>query len=158
MKGYADHVIDGFVSFVNVNKEFEKLGIQVSETTDPSFTSYKSALKVTIKGSNNESLTIGGVVFEEKHLRMTLLNDFYFEVEPRGRFLLVENDDTPGVIGNIGIGLANANVNISSFNLSRNKQGGKAMAILRVDNAMGPEDIKKIASIPQVIRAKAIRL
>ena len=158
MKGYADHVIDGFVSFVNVNKEFEKLGIQVSETTDPSFTSYKSALKVTIKGSNNESLTIGGVVFEEKHLRMTLLNDFYFEVEPRGRFLLVENDDTPGVIGNIGIGLANANVNISSFNLSRNKQGGKAMAILGVDNAMGPEDIKKIASIPHVIRAKAIRL
>ena len=66
MKGYADQVVDGFVSFVNASQEFEKLGIQTIEDSDPHFDSYRSALKVTVIGNANESLTIGGVVFEDR--------------------------------------------------------------------------------------------
>ena len=158
MKGYAKHVVDGFVSFVNASKEFEKLGIQSSETTDPGFTSYRSALKVTIQGSNGQSLTLGGVVFEDKHLRLTLVNDFYFEVEPTGNMVFIENEDRPGVIGSIGVELAKANVNISSFNLSRNKQGGKAMALLGVDSDVETSQMTKMKTIEHVTNARSIRL
>ena len=158
MKGYADQVVDGFVSFVNASQEFEKLGIQTIEDSDPHFDSYRSALKVTVIGNANESLTIGGVVFEDRHLRLTLLNDFYFEVEPRGHMVLVQNEDKPGVIGELGIELAKENVNISSFHLSRNKKGGNAMALLGVDSPISSQQLSHIEKIHHVQRVKAIRL
>ncbi len=158
MKGYAKHVVDGFVSFVNASKEFEKLGINFTETSDPGFTSYRSALKVTLKGGNGEALTLGGVVFEEMHLRLTLVNDFYFEVEPRGNMILIENEDKPGVIGNIGVELAREGVNISSFNLSRNKQGGKAMSLLGIDSDVPGALVSRMKSIAHLTNARAIRL
>ena len=158
MKGYADQVVDGFVSFVNAGQEFEKLGIEITEETDPHFESYRSALKVTVTGNANETLTIGGIVFEERHLRLTLLNDFYFEVEPRGHMVLVQNEDKPGVIGDLGLQLAKANVNISSFNLSRNKKGGGAMALLGVDSPLDNKKVVDIEEIPHVTRVKALRL
>ncbi|SMF13466.1 phosphoglycerate dehydrogenase [Pseudobacteriovorax antillogorgiicola] len=158
MKGYASQVVDGFVSFVNASNEFDKLGIQCDEDADPDFSSYRSALKVQITGTGNQSLTIGGVVFENRHLRLTLVDDFYFEVEPRGHMILVENEDKPGVIGDIGHRLAGANINISSFNLARNTQGGKAMALLGIDSSLSLPQLKDIKAIKYVTKVKAIRL
>lgn len=158
MKGYASHVVDGFVSFVNAANEFDKLGIRCHEQADPDFSSYRNAIKVHVTGPNNKSLTIGGVVFDGRHLRLTLINDFFFEVEPRGHIVLLENDDKPGVVGDIGVSLAKGNINISSFNLSRNKQGGKAMALLGVDSPLEHHELKGIQSINHVTKVRAMRL
>lgn len=158
MKGYASHVVDDYVSFVNISKHFENLGIEISESPDPGFTSYKSALKVTVRGRNNERLCIGGVVFEDRHLRLTLLDEFYFEVEPTGYLLVVQNQDKPGVIGDIGQYLAGQNVNISSFTLSRNVQGGEAMAICSIDEKLTSQQIRELKEINNILTAKAVTL
>lgn len=158
MKGYADQVVDDYVSFVNVNKHFSRLGIDVTESKDPSFSSYKSALKVTITGKQGESLSIGGVVFEDRHLRLTLLNDFVFEVEPTGYLLLIKNIDKPGVIGDVGQFLATHNVNISSFSLSRSARGGLAMAILSVDEQLNQQQLAELKTLKNIESARAITL
>ncbi|MFW7377362.1 MAG: phosphoglycerate dehydrogenase [Oligoflexus sp.] len=158
MKGYASHVVDEYVSFVNVRRHFDRLGIDLSESTDPSFNSYRSALKVTVRGRDGDQLTIGGVVFEETYPRLTLIKDFYFELEPTGNMVLIENLDRPGVIGDIGQYLAKGEINISSFNLSRNIRGGKAMALLSIDSTLSHEQIKELSKIKNVLSAKAIIL
>lgn len=158
MKGYGDQVVNGFVSYVNAAQEFEKLGIECHEESKPNFNSYRSALKVIVKGENQQTLTIGGVVFEDRHPRLTLLNDFYFEVEPSGHMLLMENEDQPGVIGEIGGKLASSNINISSFHLSRNRRGGRAMSLLGVDSPLTSDQLKLLQSVKHVIKARSIRL
>lgn len=158
MKGYVSQVVDDYVSFVNVNKHIERMGIEISESLDPSFSSYNSALKVIIRGAQGQQLTIGGVVFEERHLRLTLFNDFHFEVEPSGYMLFIENLDRPGVIGDVGQYLAKRQINISSFNLSRNKKGGKAMAVVSVDSQPTAEDLKELSELANVESAKALLL
>ncbi len=157
-KGYAAQVVDEYVSFVNVNKHMERLGIEIVETTDPNFSSYNSALKIVIRGSQGQQITIGGVVFEDRHIRLTLLNDFQFEVEPSGSLLVIENLDRPGVIGDVGQYLAKLQVNISSFNLSRNRKGGKAMAVISVDSQVSSEQLQGIKELPNVENAKALYL
>lgn len=158
MKGFVSQVVDDYVSFVNVNKHIERMGIEVSESPDPSFSSYNSALKVIIRGAQGQQMTIGGVVFEERHLRLTLFNDFHFEVEPSGYMLFIENLDRPGVIGDVGQYLAQKQINISSFNLSRNKKGGRAMAVVSVDSPLSPEHLKALSDLPHVESAKALLL
>jgi D-3-phosphoglycerate dehydrogenase len=136
MKGYASQVVDGYVSFVNVQSHFERLGIAISETVDPAFTSYKSALKVRVTGAGGEELTVGGVVFDDRYPRISLFNEYFFEIEPTGELVLIENHDRPGVIGDVGQFLAQRGINIDSFHLSRNRKGGRAMAIVKVDSPL----------------------
>ncbi|RYZ48206.1 MAG: ACT domain-containing protein, partial [Proteobacteria bacterium] len=156
MKGYLSKVVDDYVSFVNVGRHMERLGINVTETVDPSFSSYNSALKILVCGSQGQQMTVGGVVFEDRHLRLTLINDFHFEVEPNGNMLFITNHDRPGVIGDLGQYLAKSGVNISGFNLSRNSKGGKAMAVLSIDGTLNAQNLREIKDLPNVESAKAI--
>ncbi|RZA22879.1 MAG: ACT domain-containing protein, partial [Proteobacteria bacterium] len=156
MKGYLNKVVDDYVSFVNVGRHMDRLGIKVDEKVDPGFSSYNSALKILVRGAQGQQMTVGGVVFENRHLRLTLINDFHFEVEPTGNMLLIANHDRPGVIGDVGQYLAKSNVNISGFNLSRNVKGGMAMAVVSIDQTLSPQNLKDLKSLPNVEVAKAI--
>ncbi len=158
MKGYLSKVVDDYVSFVNVGRHMERLGISVGESIDPGFSSYNSALKILVRGAQGQQMTVGGVVFENRHLRLTLINDFHFEVEPNGNMLFISNHDRPGVIGDVGLYLAKNNVNISGFNLSRNSKGGKAMAVVTIDQSLTPQNLKDLNTLPNVESAKAIRI
>jgi D-3-phosphoglycerate dehydrogenase len=158
MKGYAQHVVDGFVSFVNVNQHFEKLGIKITETDDPGFQSYRSALKVSVFGDQGAVLTVGGIVFDEIYPRVTLVNDYYFEMEPEGTLLTIENHDRPGVIGDVGQFLASKSVNIDKFELSRNRRGGMAMSMIRIDSPLADEDLKLMRGIRNLVAVRPVFL
>lgn len=156
MKGYASRVVNDFVSFVNVESHTQRLGIKVTDREEPSFDSYRSALKVRLSGADGKSLTVGGIVFDDLLPRISLINDFYFEVEPTGHLVLVENEDKPGVIGDLGHFLGFKGVNIATFELSRNRRGGKAMAVIRTDQEIATSDadeMRRIRNILNVHRA-----
>lgn len=158
MKGYASHVVDQYVSFVNTVSHFEKLGIVLTETSDPDFSSYKSAIKVVVLGDRNESLSVGGIVFDGVYPRISLINDFYFEIDPSGYLILMENNDQPGVIGDVGHFLASKNINIDNFSLSRNKRGGKAMAVIRTDSNATTAQAAEMAALKNVTSVKLLSL
>lgn len=158
MKGYAASVSDDYISFVNVTSHFEKMGIRVIESHDPDSVGYKSALRVDVVGGDNDHLSLGGVVFDDTYPRITQINAFHFELEPRGTLILIENKDRPGVIGAIGSFLALHQVNISTFTLSRDEKGGKAMALVGVDNEIQPTDINKLKSLEHIENVRLFRL
>lgn len=158
IRGYAAHASDQLISLVNAQVFMERTGIKVVEKSDPTFSSYKSALKVVVRGSQQEKLSVGGIVFDDVHPRISLINDFYFEIDPSGRLLLMENHDRPGVIGDVGHFLASQNINIDHFSLSRNRQGGKAMAVIRTDSDPSEEQVAAMAKINNVESVKLIEL
>ena len=158
MKGYASKVVDDYVSFVNVERHLTNLGITITESADPDFTSYKSALKIKATGQDGRKLTVGGVVFDDRYARFSLLNDFFFEQEPEGEIIIIENDDKPGVIGDIGLFLAQRGINIDSFTLSRNRKGGRALALVRVDSPVGDDGEAGLRRIRNIITVHTVSL
>jgi D-3-phosphoglycerate dehydrogenase len=158
MRGYAAQVVDGYVSFVNVEQHFEKMGITIAESRDPDFQSYKSALKVRVAGPEGKELVIGGIVFDDRYSRISLLNDFTFEIEPSGEIVIIENNDRPGVIGDVGNFLASRGVNIDTFVLGRNRKGGRALAMVRVDSPLPPDAVQAMKKINNVVSVHAISL
>lgn len=155
LKGFISRVVNDYVSFVNVETHAEKLGLQVSDRSDPQFDSYRSALKITLTGVDGQSLRVGGLVFDDQIPRLSLINDYYFEADPSGHMLLVENDDKPGVIGDLGHFLGFKGVNIATFELSRNRRGGRAMAVIRTDQEVSSQDqleMSRIRNIQKVHR------
>jgi D-3-phosphoglycerate dehydrogenase len=71
--------------------------------------------------------------------------------------LYVNNLDKPGFIGALGGLLADANVNIATFNLGRVSAGDDAIALVGVDQPPTEALIGKIQSLPHVKEARALR-
>jgi D-3-phosphoglycerate dehydrogenase len=158
LKGYVSRVVNDYVSFVNVEKHADKLGVKVLDKSDPQFDSYRSALKINLVGAGHQTLRVGGLVFDDQISRLSLINDYYFEAEPSGHMLLVENEDKPGVIGDLGHFLGFKNINIATFELSRNRRGGKAMAVIRVDQEVSTHDQEEMARIRNIIKVNRVYL
>ncbi len=158
LKGFLTQVSNEHVSFVNAEQLREKMGLRFEEKEDPTFHNYKSALKIVVEGGNNESFAVGGVVFDKEYMRLSLINDFYFEVEPSGTLVLVENEDKPGVVGDLGQFLAMNGINIDSFELSRNRKGGKAMAVIKIDSDLDNDQVRLMQKIRNVSRVSVIHL
>jgi D-3-phosphoglycerate dehydrogenase len=75
------------------------------------------------------------------------------EAELGPHMLYTENADRPGYIGALGTALGAARVNIATFNLGRSAPGGKAIALLEVDEPIADGVLDTIKSLPHVTRA-----
>ena len=72
--------------------------------------------------------------------------------------IFLTNSDRPGVIGDIGTVLGEQKVNVAGMHLGREREGGKALALLLVDNPIQAEVVDHILNIENVLTAKAIRI
>jgi D-3-phosphoglycerate dehydrogenase len=70
--------------------------------------------------------------------------------------IYVTNEDKPGFIGRFAGLLGEAGVNIATFALGRDKEGGSAIALVAVDGEAPADVLAKVAAIPGVRQAKAL--
>src|SRR5471030_2587612 len=70
--------------------------------------------------------------------------------------IYVTNEDKPGFIGHFAGLLGDGKINIATFHLGRNKQGGDAIALVEVDGAVPADVLAKVQALPQVKQAKAL--
>ncbi|HIF82751.1 MAG TPA: hypothetical protein EYQ37_02645 [Candidatus Marinimicrobia bacterium] len=111
--------------------------------------------KVTI---NKTVYKLDGSVFDDHRPRLVNILGREMEVTPRGTLLLVENNDVPGVIGNVGTLLGNLNINIAAYLLNRSGEEGKAFAVIRVDNRLSNDDLNKLSEIQDIQSVNQIHL
>ena len=70
--------------------------------------------------------------------------------------LYVNNLDKPGFIGRLGGVLAEANINIATFNLGRVQAGDDAIALVGVDQAPSAQVLDQIKALPHVKEVRAL--
>jgi D-3-phosphoglycerate dehydrogenase len=99
------------VNFVNASIIAKERGIKVRESKSSSSEGFASMVAITAMGKAERNL-VAGALFGTRDFRIVRVNDFLIEAVPKGSMLLIENDDRPGVIGNIGTSLGKRNINI----------------------------------------------
>ena len=156
IKGFLSHASDEFVSYVNAERLLSRRGIQIEVNLNNS-TSSKNEILLEVFGSNaNEKISVGAVLYDGQLERLCSINDFLFEIEPNGDLIIMQNHDRPGVIGDVGSYLAKHNVNIAQFELSRNRRGGMAMSLIRIDGELESEVISGLRKLPNLISARLV--
>lgn len=155
LKGFLSHASDEFVSYVNAERLLAKRGIKIE--LDLKHNTLKNELLLEVFGSSaNEKISVGSVLYDGKIARLCSINDFLFEIEPDGDLIIMQNHDRPGVIGDVGSYLAKNSVNIAQFELSRNRRGGMAMSLIRVDGELQSEIINGLRKLPNLISARLV--
>ncbi|MES2474582.1 MAG: phosphoglycerate dehydrogenase [Verrucomicrobiota bacterium] len=144
------------VNLINAPAIAKAHGINVSESTVALATNCTELIEVSaIKG--DEVCTVAGTFFGTS-ARIVHIAGHNVETNPTGRFLFVENDDRPGIVGTIGTSLGGASVNIANMALSRNQGEKKAVTVIEVDTQPPAELLEKLRATAGILRVLSFEL
>ncbi len=147
---------DAQVNLVNAPAVAKSLGLQVTKSTVALATNCTELIEVdAIKGG--EVCRVAGT-FYGKSARIVHISGHNVETSPQGRFLFVENDDRPGMVGIIGSSLGNAGVNIGNMALSRTPDHTRAVTVIEVDTEPSAELLASLRDTPGIIRVLGFEL
>ncbi len=157
IRGLLLPVLREGVNLINALHLAGQRGIKVEETRVPAPENFTNLIAIELK-TDVDSHRVSGTVFNDKLPRIVNVDGYALEVIPRGNMIFFTNLDKPGVIGNIGTVLGQCSVNIAGMQLGREHEGGKALALLLVDNPVGQDVIDRVRTIDNILSAKVIRI
>ena len=154
LKGVFEPILKERVNYVNAEVTAGGRGVEVIESKE---NTPQNLLTVKIYSKGN-LFTAAGNVTPEGDVRIKNINGYQFDVEPMPFMLAVNNEDKPGMIGQLGTLLGAARVNIATMQVSRNLQNGVAMMLMTVDNEVVPETLKLLQGVTGFSRLRQLKM
>jgi D-3-phosphoglycerate dehydrogenase len=142
----------GDVNMVSAPVAARERGMQVNEVRQTQRGTYDSYVRVIVKVAGNER-SVAGTVFSDGKPRIIQIKGINLESEFGNHMLYVTNEDKPGFIGALGMALGGAGVNIATFHLGREGQGGNAIALVEIDEPLSEKVLAQVQGLPHVTRA-----
>jgi D-3-phosphoglycerate dehydrogenase / 2-oxoglutarate reductase len=157
MTGVLKPTLGQGVTLVNAVTLARDRNIEVLESTSTARVAFANLMVVRLKTAEGD-LSVAGTLFGSSHLRLVDLDGVEMDAVPQGNLLFVKNDDTPGVVGNIGTLLGERKVNIARMNVGRKPGSGRAIMLIEVDNDVAGATLEAVAAIAGVREARAVKL
>ena len=142
------------INMVSAPAVARERGITVSESRQELSPVYDSLMRITVHTEMGRRAFAGTVVAGAPRIVEVKGMDLDAAFAPS--MLYVNNLDKPGFIGALGALLADAGVNIATFNLGRVAAGEDAIALVGVDQAPPEDLIGKIQHLPHVKEARIL--
>ncbi|GLS42171.1 phosphoglycerate dehydrogenase [Methylobacterium brachythecii] len=116
---------------------------------------YESLIRITVDAEDMPR-DAAGTVFHDGKPRIVEIRSIEMDAALAPHMLYVRNHDRPGFIGAFGSVLGEAGVNIGTFSLGRDEEGGNAIAFVAVDAPVPADVLRRIEAIPQVKRVRPV--
>ncbi|MFQ5563694.1 MAG: phosphoglycerate dehydrogenase [Parvularculaceae bacterium] len=142
------------VNVVNAPLIAKERGVAIAETYRDDANSYESVIRLRIV-TERQHRSVSGALFGPAP-KIVEIKGVEMEAGFAPHMLYTTNDDKPGFIGNLGVTLGEAGLNIATFNLGRSGPGGDAIALVAVDEPVSEAVLEKVRALPHVTQAKAL--
>jgi D-3-phosphoglycerate dehydrogenase len=133
-------------------------GLSVKEVKTSETPDFTSLVTVRLRCGKQLTTEVAGTIVGKREPRLVRVDRFELEAVPEGFMLVLHNNDEPGVIGNVGLTLGEAKVNIAQFSLARDKARGEALALVNVDSPASAEVLDRLRKLPNVRRVHQVAL
>ena len=140
------------VNMVSAPAVARSRGITVEEVRRGNDGAYGTYIRLTLKTDRQER-SVAGTVFSDGRPRIIQVKGIDMDAAFAPQMLYVTNLDKPGFIGSLGMALAEGDVNIASFALGREAEGGNAIALVEVDERLSDEVLARVAGLKNVVQA-----
>ena len=145
------------VNMVNALPLAKTRGVRVVESKSSELTDFASLISVSLVTDRHRS-EVSGTLFHHRDPRLVEIDGFRVEAVLDGLLLIYSNMDVPGIIGRIGTMLGQHGVNIAGMQLGRQERGGRAVAVVNVDDVIPGPVLDEIRRIPNIVYAKVARV
>jgi D-3-phosphoglycerate dehydrogenase / 2-oxoglutarate reductase len=148
------------INLVNAPVIARERGLRISETVRGDHVGNAPSVTLSARLADGTVRSVGGAIIETetREPRIIRIDGFVTEAPPVGAMLIVTNRDVPGMIAGIAGALASHGVNIAQMNLSRQRMGGMALAIINIDEPASDAVLEDIIRIEGVLSARQVRL
>ncbi|HYS09158.1 MAG TPA: phosphoglycerate dehydrogenase [Myxococcales bacterium] len=151
LKGVLGNFLAEPVNEVSAPELARERGLSVTEVKTSDTPDFASLIAVRLlAGKGGDATEVAGTIVGKREPRLVRVGRFELEAVPEGAMLVMHNEDKPGVIGNVGRTLGEAQVNIAQFALARDRKSGEALALVNVDGAASPDVLDRLRKLPNV--------
>ncbi len=157
LKGLLTPILKDDVNFVNAPYIAADRGIKVVESRSKTSEDFSSLVELMVKTLEGQNI-ISGTIFGKTLPRILRINNFYLEAIPEGHNLLLSNQDSPGVIGQISTVLGNRGINISHMKVGEEKKKKQNIILLTTNSFVEDEVLEELRGLTQVFSARRIEL
>ena len=157
LKGLLAPILKYDVNFVNAPYIASDRGIKVVESRSNTSDNFASLVKLTVKTLEGQNV-ISGTIFGKSLQRILRINNFYLEAIPEGHSLLIQNLNTPGVIGKITSILGENKINISRMQVGEEKEKKENVIFLTTSDLVSDDVVKELCKLDHVMSARKIEL
>lgn len=147
---------DGQVNIVNAPSVAKDMGLEIVESTINAHTEFSELIVAELKKDGKRFRVAGTII--GKSPRLVEIDQLFVDTNINGNFLIVRNDDRPGIVGLVGTTLAEHNLNIANLSLARNKSHGNALSVIELDSPATKEIVETLSAAPGVIAVIAIEV
>lgn len=143
------------INVVSAPSVAKERGIVIEETTRDVAGDYESLVTLTVVTEEMER-SVAGTVFADGRPRIIDIKGIKVDAEFAPSMIYVTNEDKPGFVGRFASLLGDAGINIATFALGRDHQGGDAIALVEVDGPVPAELLAKVQQLPSVKQARPL--
>lgn len=132
LKGLLTPVLGNKINYVNAPILARENDVQVAQTKGLEVGHYSNLVSCKAQLLDGEEIAMAGTLFDNKP-HIVRVNEYGVDFVPEGHLLLMGSRDVPGVIGQVGMLLAENQVNIASWHTGRAEPGGNTLTVLTLD-------------------------
>ncbi len=156
LTGFLRQAGGGEVNIVNAPAFAANLGLKVTESRETTTAEFSELIELTATGEGGW-VSVAATFFGTNP-RIVKINGRHVEAKPEGVLFLFENNDRPGIVGQVGTLFGKHNVNIASMSLSRNEVGGRALTVLNLDSVPDAALMTELLACEGIVSAQAVQL
>jgi D-3-phosphoglycerate dehydrogenase len=143
------------INMVSAPAAARERGVTVTESKQDDSPVFESLVRITVTTTMGKRSFAGTVVAGTP--RIVEVKGMELDAPFSPTMLYVNNQDKPGFIGAVGALLAEARVNIATFNLGRVAAGEDAICLIGVDQEPDEGLVGRIRALPHVKEARILR-
>jgi D-3-phosphoglycerate dehydrogenase len=155
MEGFLCSTVDMPLNLVNALAIAGERGIDVGRVRIGEVADYTNYVELRARNGAEETVVGGALLGEGHHPRIVQIGGFHVDTVPEGVLLLVRNRDVPGVIGEVGMRLGAAGINIGGYHLGRKAAEGRALGVITVDDELPADfiaELRGLAAVDEVLQ------
>lgn len=138
VKGILERSVPETVNFVNATLLADQKGIEITEKLEVGKKNFSNLIILQAYEEGGAMVELRGTVFDKNFPRIVKINDYRLDLEPSGKFLYMPHKNVPGVVGKVGLKLADYKVNISKMTVADAKDA--SVMILKIEGN-APDDL-----------------
>jgi D-3-phosphoglycerate dehydrogenase len=152
-KGYLSKIVEN-ANDVNAPAKIKHLGIGVESINSNAEVDYAEFVEVIANCENGKIHSAAGTVTgKSARPRIVQISGNQMELNPNCKCaVIIKNQDTPGMVGQIGTVLGEYGCNIANMALAREDGTGKALSVFELDSIPETSAVEEIKSIVETVK------
>lgn len=131
----------------------KKAGLEFHFDTIQLRDAHPNSVLIKACGAGGHSIEVVGASIGGGRIEIREFAGMKLRFSADGPTLIVQNRDFPGSVADVSYILSRLNINIATFQVTRNSRGGTAVMVIECDAPIEPDVIERIESMPGIIRA-----